>query len=186
MKSFRDANGVTWEIVGKLSLFERVKTETGVDLLDLATADQKSLHQLGDPYTLGHVLYQFCATQAESRGLTPEQFADSFNADALNEASTAILEEVIFFCRDHLKPVMTRAVQKAKELDLHVVETVRKRMDEITSEIDAAVEAMKTSTNSATNSQASSASTPANGRSAASSGRRVGRRKTAGSTPLPS
>lgn len=186
MKSFRDANGVTWDIVGKLSLFERVKTETGVDLLDLATADQKSLQQLGDPYTLGHVLYQFCATQAESRGLTPEQFADSFNADALNEASSALLEEVIFFCRGHLRPVLMKAVEKAKEMDRRMVEVVEGRMDEIASEIDKAVEAMKTSTNSATNLPASSASTPANGRSAASSGRRGGRRKTAGSTPLPS
>lgn len=177
MKSFRDINGTTWDIAGSLGMFERIKTQTGVDLLDLPTT-QKSLSQLGDPYTLGHVLYQFCAGQAESRGVAPEKFYDLFNADVLHEASTAILEEVVFFCRSNVKPALMMALEKAKAADEMVAEMVRGRMEEIGKQLDDAL----ISTNSAMSSPASSASTQANGRSAASSGQPKRRRKSVGAT----
>jgi len=178
MKSFRDINGTTWDVAGSLGMFERIKTQTGVDLLDLPTT-QKSLSQLGDPYTLGHVLYQFCASQAEARGVSPERFYDLFNADVLHEASTAILEEVVFFCRSNVKPALMMALEKAKAAEERMAAIVRDRMGEIGQQMDEAL----TSTNFATSSQESSASTQASGRSGGSSGQPRRRRKSVGATP---
>lgn len=178
MKSFRDINGTTWDITGGLSVFERVKTQCSVDLLDLAST-QHCLTQLSDPYTLGHVLYQLCAAQAESRGIAPEKFYDLFNGDTLREASNAILEEVVFFCPSAMRPGLTMALEKAKQAEARMAQMILDRMDEVGREMDAAL----ASTNSATSLRGSSGSTQANGRSAASSGRPGRRKKNAGVTP---
>jgi hypothetical protein len=182
MKTFRDINGTTWDIVGTLGVYERVRSETGVDLLDLPTT-QASLAQLGDPFTLGRVLYQLCSAQAEARGVSPEKFYDLFNADVLHEASTAILEEVIFFCRKEMRPALQMALDKAKEADRKMVEMVTAKMGDLELEMDQALESLQTSTGSATSLRASSASTQGSGRSAASSGRQTPRRRSGGATP---
>jgi hypothetical protein len=178
VRSFKDVHGTTWDIAGTLGAFERVKTQTGVDLLDLPTT-QKSLTQLGDPFTLGHVLYQFCASQAESRGVSPEKFYDLFNADVLHEASTAILEEVVFFCRKSVRPALQMALEKAKAADEKVAEIVMARMEEIGRQMDEAL----TSTSSAMSSPELSASIQQTGLSAASSGRQGRRKRSGGGTP---
>jgi len=96
MQTFTDTEGRLWNIKGTLGAFERVKTSCGVDMLDLPTT-QSCLKQISDVFTLGRVLYVMCEEQANYRGLTPEQFADGFNADVLHAASEALIEEVIFF-----------------------------------------------------------------------------------------
>lgn len=178
MKTFRDMQGDVWQIAGRLTLFEQVKTAAGVDLLDLATT-QKSLVQLSDPFTMGHVLYLMCAEQAEARGLSPEQFCDRLNGDALAEAGTAIMEEVIFFSRKAVRPALEMAMEKALAADLRMTEMLQNRMGDLAAQLDAAL----IHTSSVTSSPASSESTPANGRSAASSGRRERRKRNAGGTP---
>lgn len=178
MKSFKDRNGTRWEISGRFTLFEKIKTATGVDLLDLPTT-QNSLSQLADPFTLGHVLYLFCADQAEARGVTPEGFCDLLNGDSLHEAGTAILEEVIFFSRQDVRPALQMAMEKAMAADRRMVTALNERMDDLSKSLDEAL----MFTNSATSSPASSASTLANGLSAASSGRRGRRKKSGGTAP---
>ena len=177
MKTFTDTEGRLWNVKGTLGAFERVKTSTGVDMLDLPST-QNCLKQIADVFMLGKVLYAMCEDQCESRGITPEQFADGFNADVLVEASNALLEEVVFFCRKDLRPAMQMALDKARQADERMVETMRSRVQFMEREMDLAMESMLTSTASATSSPGSSASTPANGRSAGSSGRRsVSKRK---------
>ncbi len=176
MKSFKDRNGTNWEINGRFTLFEKIKTATGVDLLDLPTT-QNSLSQLADPFTLGHVLYLFCAEQAEARGIGPEQFCDLLNGDAIHEAGTAILEEVIFFSRKDVRPALQMAMEKALAADRRMVTALQDRMGDLSKQLDAAL----MFTNSATSSPESSAFTQESGPSAASCGRR-GRRKKSGGT----
>jgi hypothetical protein len=137
-------------------------------------------------FTLGRVLYVLCEDQAVQRGITPEQFADGFNADVLHAASEALIEEVIFFCRKDLRPALEMAFEKARQADRRMVETLQGRIGSIGREMDAAMEKFLTSTDSATSLPESSGSTPENGRSAASSGRRAAARKKAGTIPAAS
>ena len=74
MKAFTDTEGRIWSIRGSLGAFERAKTLTGVDMLDLPTT-QNCLKEINNVFTLGRVLYAMCQDQVESRGLTPEQLA---------------------------------------------------------------------------------------------------------------
>lgn len=182
MKSFTDTEGRLWNVKGSLGVFERVKTATGVDMLDLPTT-QQCLREISDVFKLGKVLYCVCEDQVNARGLTPEQFADAFNADTLYEASNALLEEVIFFCRKDIRPMMQMAMDKAKAAETRAIEILKERTAAMSDELDGAMESLWTSTDSATSSAELSASTPANGRSAASSGRPTRHKRKSGITP---
>lgn len=182
MKSFTDTEGRVWSIRGSLGAFERAKMLAGVDMLDLPTT-QNCLKQINDVFTLGRVLYAMCQDQAEARGLTPEQFADGFNADTLHEASNALLDEVVFFCRKDLRPALQMALEKARQADARVVETMQSRVQAMEKHMDAAIESLLTSTSSATSLPESSVSILPNGRSGTSSGLPPQNRKKRGSTP---
>lgn len=155
VKTFMDMEGRSWNVRGTLGVFERIKTSTGVDMLDLATS-QKCLEQISDVFTLGKVLYAACVDQCESRGISPESFADAFNADTLHAATDALLDEVIFFCRSDLRKPLEMALGKARAADAMAVESIKARMPEVEKRLDEAmVEMVSTRTKSATNLQAS-------------------------------
>lgn len=181
MKSFTDTQGRIWDVCGSLGTFERVKSQCGVDLLDI-TSTQESLRQLQDVFTLGRVLYQVCATQCELRGITPEVFAEGFNADVLNEASNAVMDEVIFFCRKEIRPMLTLAMERARAADRRMMERLASKTEEIATELDKVLADQSTSTEFATSSRASSASIHETGHSGTSSGRRTESRRKRGIT----
>lgn len=182
MKTFTDTEGRLWNIRGSLAAFERVKSLTGVDMLDLPTT-QNCLREISDVFTLGRVLHAMCKDQAESRGITPEQFGEGFNADTLHEASNALLDEVVFFCRKETRPALQMALEKARQADARLVETMRARASSMEKEMDAAIEKLSTSTDSATSLLESSASILANGRSVDSSGLPRRSKRKSGATP---
>ena len=179
MKSFTDAAGRQWEIVGSLATFERIRSECQVDMLTMPTT-QECLRQIQDPYTLGRVLYEACSKQAEARGLAPEDFAGGLTADVLALATDALLEETIFFCRSDLRPALTMAYEKAKARDRKTIQMLTARLPTISLMMDAALERMDAPTGSATSSAASSESTPAIGRSGTSSGQPKASKKKGG------
>lgn len=182
MKTFTDTEGRIWNIKGTLGVFERIKTSTGVDMLDLPTT-QSCLKQISDVFMLGRVLYTVCEEQCEQRGISPEQFADGFNADVLHAASEALIEEVIFFCRKDLRPALQMAFDKAKVAERKAAEAMQARIDSIGKEMDSALASYLTYTEPATSSPESSASTQENGRSADSFGPAKASRKKRGITP---
>jgi hypothetical protein len=181
MKQFRDNKGRTWDIAGSLGAWERVKLNAGVDMTTLATT-RECLTQLADAFTLGHVLYQLCAEQCEARGVSPEEFANGFDADVLNESLNALVKEAIFFCRKQIQPALMRLWNRAVEADREVVAQVAKQVDMASRQIEQEVASLLTSTNCATSSEESSESTPVHGRSAGSPGRRKQGKKTHGIT----
>jgi hypothetical protein len=78
------------------------------------------------------------------------------------------------------------ALDKARQADAMVVETMQSRVHHMEKEMDLVIENLLTSTSSATSLPASSESTPENGHSEGSSGRPQPSRKKRGATPQPS
>jgi hypothetical protein len=182
MKTFTDTEGRLWNVKGTLPAFLRIKTATGVDMLDLPTT-QQCLRRLGDPFTLGQVLYLMCQEQVDSRGLTPDQFTEGFNADVLHAASEALIEETIFFCRKEVRPALEMALQKGREAERRITETMQARIGSLGREMDAALESYLTSIGSASSYAESSESAPETGRSDNSSGQSKPGKKRRGTTP---
>jgi hypothetical protein len=139
-----------------------------VSLFDIATEERKSLEQLSDPFTLGQVIWCLVEPQAESRGLTPEQFFSEFDGVTLESAYAALVDEMVFFCHPRQRKILSAAVAKVREAEVVANQMVDQRMPQIEMEMDAAI-AQWTSGNSATNSLESSVCTQANGHSENSS-----------------
>ena len=173
--TFTDGTGRQWEIESSLLTWERVKSETGVDMLTISTT-QECLRQIDDPYTLGRVLFEAVAEQAASLGVSGDQFKRVVTADNLDEAANALIEAAIFFCRSRLRPALTMAFKKARERQEREIARIEKSLPDLERRMEQALESTETSTASVTSSAGSSASTPADGPSATCSGRsRAGR-----------
>jgi hypothetical protein len=168
MHEFSDRTGRTWTLEATYGSYARVRSHTGVSLFDIATEERKSLQQLADPFTLGQVIWSLVEPQAESRGLTPEQFFAEFDGTTLEGAYAALMDEMVFFCQPRQRKILTAAVQKVREADKAADKLVDEMMPQIEAEIDAAL-AQWTSGRSDTNSPESSESTQAPGPSASCS-----------------
>lgn len=167
MKTFKDRHGNEWEIDASLGAYERVRDLCGVDLTDMASTG-KCLEQMVDPFVLGAVLWVFCQKQAEGRGLTPEQFRDCFNGDTVHNATEALIDEAVFFCRAPMRPALQMAVDKSRQADQRMVGAINQNLDKIGAAIDKAL--LSTFTDSATSLAGLSASTHGPGPSDASTG----------------
>jgi len=123
VKAFTDNAGRSWEIEINVAAVKRVRGLTGVDLLEVVegTLIEKLVR---DPVLLCDVIYAACKPQADERGVSDEDFGRSMAGDAIEHATTALLEELVSFCpsprdRRNLGRVLeaTRQVmEKARDL----------------------------------------------------------------------
>ena len=164
MKVFKDNAGRTWTISVNVAAIKRVSSLVGVNLLDAAGG--KLIQSLiSDPVKLVDVLYALCQPEAVRLGVTDEQFGEAMAGDAIDLATTAMLEDLADFFpqaryRDRAKRVlrlinqMTAKTQDALDLKLTQTEPqIEKLMAEALAESD---KEPSTSATSLPESQASS------------------------------
>ena len=129
MKTFKDCEGREWQIAINIATLKRVKETLNFDLLDVAQG--KELDRLiTDPYLLVNVLYVLCKPQADEHTITDEQFGEGMAGDAIEDATTAMLEELVNFSRRRLRPALTKAMQKMNELEEKAAELIEKMLDD--------------------------------------------------------
>ena len=111
---------------------KRVRALCGVDLTAIVELDKdnnpdtKLLEQLScDPVLLVDVLYAVCKTECDQKGVTDEDFGMAMGGDAVEHATTALLDEIIDFF-----PAPKRlAFQKILSATRRFEEIARKRLD---------------------------------------------------------
>ncbi len=115
MPKFTDAEGRSWTISVNVNKIKRVREECdGLDLL--AVADSVVEKLTSDPVMLCDVLFVLCEKQAESAGVTSEQFGEALAGDAIEQATAAFVEGLIDFFPLHRRAAFRKAVEKIKEL----------------------------------------------------------------------
>jgi hypothetical protein len=114
---FTDRKGREWKLEANFASYGRVRDATGVKLYDIATENRESLVQLADALTLGKVLWAMVEPQAEAKGITPEDFAESFDGEIVDAAYHALLEVMIFFCHPRQRKILEVAVRKLLEVE---------------------------------------------------------------------
>lgn len=181
MHAFKDAKGREWEITANFATYSRVKSKCDVNLTDIVEEDRKCLRQLADPFVLGDVVWCMVERQAEARGVTRDDFGAGLDGDAWEAASRALMDEMVFFCRPSVRPMLEMTIRKTDEAIARMHRQMPQMMQAAESEIDAMFDTL-TRGSSGTSSPESSESTPQGGRSASSSGRRRGSSATSGTT----
>ena len=115
MKIWKDAEGHTYETKITVAEIRDVKTELGINLMDIATGDL--LQKISeDVILLCDILYVINRVQAKEHGLDDVQFGRNLYGDALEDATRAFMEEMInFFPNQRTRALLTKAMTKGQE-----------------------------------------------------------------------
>ena len=132
MKSFTDNKGRAWEIVVTVATVKRVRGLCKVDLNSIVELDKNNkpsaelLERLSsDPVLLVDVLYAICKPQADKLGVSDEDFGEAMAGDAIEHATTALLEEIIDFFPEAKRLVMRKILSASRKFS----EAARKKLE---------------------------------------------------------
>lgn len=129
MKTFTDNTGRTWSIAINVGAVKRVRSSLDVNLLD--AVEGKLIERLvSDPILLCDVIFVLCQQEAEARGITDEQFGQAMAGDAIDSATSALLEELVDFFPSGKRQVLTKALAKLKAFEAKAIELASKRLDD--------------------------------------------------------
>ncbi len=160
MKTFQDNNGRTWTITVNVDAIKRVRSLLDVNLLDVV--DGKLLERIvSDPVLLCDVIYCLVKPDADARQVTDEDFGRAMAGDAIDHATTALLEELVDFFPGPKRRVLSKALTKLKALEARALQVAETRLDD--PELEARIEAELNASMSGSSSgslPASSASIP--------------------------
>lgn len=161
MRTFKDNAGRTWTVNINVATLKRVRGLTGVDLMQVieGTLIEKLIR---DPVLLCDVVYAVCKPEADAATppVSDEEFGRAMAGDAIEAATTAVLEELVGFCpspRDRAN--LGRVLQATKKVMERARDLVEKKLD--SGELDRLADRLlETAGASSTSAPASSASTP--------------------------
>ena len=112
MKTFKDNAGRDWTVAVTTAAIKRLRGMLEIDLMDVVEGDLlKKLY--ADPVLLVDVIYVLCKPQADAAEITDEQFGEAMAGDAIELATTALVDEIIGFFpnrrdRDRARKVMEK------------------------------------------------------------------------------
>jgi hypothetical protein len=167
---FNDNEGRKWKIALDAPTIREVRK--AFDGLDLADAKGEAYeHLASDPCLLVDVIAFLCRDEIQRASLTERQFGEALIGDAIDGATTALLEAITDFFPQRQRSVMRCLVQqqdqmqtKARDLAMQKItdptlqQAVTKKLEEA---MDAEIRRILTQLDSPTNAPASSESPPA-------------------------
>ncbi len=163
MRSFKDNQGRQWSVEINVTAIKRVRGLTGEDLMQVieGTLIEKLIR---DPVLLCDVVYAICKPEADARSVTDEEFGKAMAGDAIEAATTAVLEELVGFCpspRDRAN--LGRVLQATRKVMDRARDLVEKKLDsgELDRLADRLLSEGQTAGSSSISVPESSASTPA-------------------------
>jgi len=129
MQSFKDNAGRQWSVEINVAALKRVRGLTGTDLMQVieGTLIEKLIR---DPVLLCDVVYAICKPEADTRSVSDEDFGKAMAGDAIEAATTAVLEGLVGFCpspRDRAN--LGRVLQAMKKVMERARDLVEKKLD---------------------------------------------------------
>jgi hypothetical protein len=141
MKTFKDNAGRTWTVDVNIATVKRVKSLLKIDLLDVV--EGKLLDELSlNPVLLCDVVYAICKPDADKQNIDDEQFGYAMAGDAVELATTALLEELVDFFPDAKRRVLRKAMNKFKRVQMKALDVADKHLEdpEFDKELDMEIE----------------------------------------------
>jgi hypothetical protein len=121
MQSFTDKNGNTWDLELNIGAAMRLKSRLKFDLDKIISPDPENNNKTPletiseDSILLFNIIFILCEKKLESRNLNQEQFAELFDADTIQKATDALLDEIINFSRPAIRKILLQLKQISKE-----------------------------------------------------------------------
>ena len=134
MKIWKDAEGHAYETKITVAEIRDVKTELGINLMDIATGDL--LQRISeDVVLLCDILYIINRSQAKEHGIDDAQFGRNLYGDALEDATRAFMGELInFFPNQRTRALLTKAMTMGQERMDKALDMAEKELDKTLNE----------------------------------------------------
>jgi hypothetical protein len=127
MHRFTDNEGRTWVINVTVDAIKRVRTLCNLDLLE--AIDGKLIERLvTDPITLCDCLYALCKPQADEQKITDEAFGRAMAGDCLEQATEALLEDLVDFFPKRRREILRSALGKLKQVEAKAMDLAEARL----------------------------------------------------------
>jgi len=128
MKTFVDNAGRTWTVAINVDAIKRVRDLAQVNLLEVI--EGKLLERLiGDPVLLCDVIYSVCKPEADAKNITDVDFGRAMAGDAIDGATTALLEDLVDFFPQGRRRVLSKALAKLKQFETAALNAVEIRLE---------------------------------------------------------
>lgn len=115
MKTFTDNTGRAWTVSLNVGTLKRVRGLCKVDLMQ--AVEGKLVEKLiADPVLLCDVLFAVCKEEADKLQVSDIDFGRSLGGDAIDSATTALLEELVVFFPQRRREVLRKALHKMNQL----------------------------------------------------------------------
>ena len=134
MKSFTDNLGRTWTLVVNVAAIKRVRALCGVDLNAIVEIDKENnptaelLERLSsDPVLLVDVLYAVCKPECDQKNISDEDFGAAMAGDAIEQATSALLDEVVDFFPEAKRTALRRILNATRRFET----LAKKRLEDL-------------------------------------------------------
>ena len=161
MKSFTDNTGRTWTLAVNVGTIKRVRALCDVNLANIITISGTTpkvdlLERLGnDPVLLVDVLYAAVKPEADTKGVSDQEFGQAMSGDAIEMATTALLDEVIDFFPETKRKVFRKILDATRRFETKGKAALQALLDDpaLDGKIDAALAQLMTSSGNSRESQ---------------------------------
>ena len=161
MKSFTDNTGRTWTLAVNVGTIKRVRALCDVNLANIitisgATPKVDLLERLGnDPVLLVDVLYAAVKPEADTKGVSDQEFGQAMSGDAIEMATTALLDEVIDFFPETKRKVFRKILDATRRFETKGKAALQALLDDpaLDGKIDAALAQLMPSSGNSQESQ---------------------------------
>ncbi len=119
MPNFTDTLGRTWPLNISYATCKRILAQCDINILDVAQIDQTIGRMRLDNLLVGDIVLCLCSAECTARGISLDNFQDSLDGEALDCASSALLEGLAnFFRRGQKGKLLTEMISKLKQMEL--------------------------------------------------------------------
>lgn len=128
MKTFQDNAGRTWTVTVNVDGLKRARSLLGVNLLEVVEGGLLE-RLISDPVLLCDVVYVLCKPETDAKGVSDQEFGRAMAGDAIEHATTALLEELVAFFPFARRSLLQKALGKLRELEARALEVAGKRLE---------------------------------------------------------
>ena len=136
MKCFKDNQNRTWTIVVNVAAVKRVRSLLEINLLDVVKLDKDDkpnvelLEKLAeDPVLLCDVIYCICKPDADAQNISDEDFGMAMGGDAIEHATTALLEELVDFFPEAKRLVLRKLMNAGEKVKIQMEKALKLELD---------------------------------------------------------
>ena len=129
MRTFKDNADRQWTLAINVDTIRRVRAMLAVDLLE--AVEGKLIERLvGDPILLCDVIYVICKPEADQKNISDEDFGRAMAGDAIDLATSSLLEELVDFFPKNRRQLLAKALVKFRDLETKAIELVNQQLDD--------------------------------------------------------